>query len=62
MRKSWMLGYSNVVNTKAAQFVKQQPHGGSNQSLSVKGTKIDKEKGACDTKLFYPVQFINFNI
>ena len=22
MRKSWMLGYSNVVNTKAAQFVK----------------------------------------
>ena len=38
---------SNEVNTKVAEFVKKQPHGGSNPLLSAKSIKIEKEIGAC---------------
>ena len=46
---------ANPVNTRVAKIIKYQPHGGSNHVLSVKSSKIEKEKGPCNIKLFYPV-------
>ena len=34
---------SNAVNSNVAKFGKQQPHRGTNHSLSVKRIKIEKE-------------------
>ena len=45
---------SNVVNTKVAKLGNYQPHWGSNHLLPVKSAKIEKEKGTCQMKLFYP--------
>ena len=39
------LDTSNLLETKVAEFRKHQPHGGLNELLSVKSTKIEKEKG-----------------
>ena len=57
LRKSWMLGYFKCeVNVKVAKIVKLQAHGGgggvSTHLLSVKSIKIEKERGACQIKLF----------
>ena len=50
-----MLKIPNIVNTKVAKIIKYQSHRGSNHLLSVKRTKINKEKeekGASHIKLF----------
>ena len=56
------LNIAYLVNTKVAEFVKQQPHGGANHLLSVKKIKKEKEKDACHIKLFQPDQLVKFNI
>ena len=33
----------NVINIKVAEFIKQQPHGGSDHLLPVKSVEIEKE-------------------
>ena len=38
-----MLRYSNLVNTKVAKFIKNQPHGGGGGVLSVKNAKKKKQ-------------------
>ena len=40
-----MLKYLKLANTKVAEFIKYQLHGGSNYSLFVKSIKIEKERG-----------------
>ena len=42
---------ANLVNTRVAEVIKYQPHGGSNH-LSVKSINIEKERGVCHIKLF----------
>ena len=44
--------HSSLVNAKVAEFTRHQPHGGSNHSLSVKSTKIEKQKGVSHSLLF----------
>ena len=41
-----MLEYFKLVNTKVAEIIKYQSHGGSNHLLSIKSIKIEKEKCA----------------
>ena len=42
--KTWKLGYSNLVNTKIAESIKYQPHGGYNCLLSARNAiKVNLE-------------------
>ena len=43
---------SSLVNAKVVEFTRHQPHGGSNHSLSIKSTKIEKQKGVSHILLF----------
>ena len=62
VKQTLLLAKSHLISTvsncnwevpkRVTEFVKQQPHGWSNQLLSVKSIKIEKEKGACHIKLF----------
>ena len=47
-----MFEYCDLINTWVAVVIKYQPHGGSHPLLSIKTIKIEKERGACYSKLF----------
>ena len=47
-----MLGYSNVVNTKVAEFVKYQLHGGRNHLFYAKKEKTHGKNVISHIKLF----------
>ena len=51
-RKIGSLGLSNFANAKFAEIIKLKSQEGPNHLLSVKNTKIYKEKGVCHTTLF----------
>ena len=46
------LDISNVINTKVARFVKQQPHGGTNHLFYAKKTKKGGKNAISYIKLF----------
>ena len=52
LSKSSMLGYFNLINTKVAEFVKQQPRKETNHLFSAKKTKSGGEKVISHIKLF----------